>query len=97
MENLQQLFISMKYDAYCSSEKLLNSISIINAINVKKHEICDSHTTEVIDGISAHVMEMVSKVLELPILLPSGAYKMPRITYRFKWGTIILLQQEAYN
>lgn len=87
----------MSYDAYNSSEKLLSTINILNTINKKKHMICESFTTEIIDGIPVHVMQMMSEAFNSPILLPSQKNKNTRISIVFSWGTIILLQQEANN
>lgn len=61
MKKLRKLMISMSHDAYHSSEKLLNRISILNTINKQKRLVCESFTTEIIDGVPAHVMEMMSK------------------------------------
>lgn len=97
MKSLRKILISMTHDAYNSSEKLLNTINILNTINKKKHLVCESFTTEIIDGIPAHVMEMMSQSFEVPILLPCQKNRNTRISISFSWGTILLLQQEAYN
>ena len=97
MKNLRTLFISMSQDAYHSAEKLLNTISTLNAINKQKSNVCNSFTTEIIDGIPAHVLELISNWFAVPILLPTGQNKNTRISIKFGWGTIVLLQQEAHN
>lgn len=97
MKRLRKLLISMSHDAYHSSEKLLNTISILNTINKQKRLVCESFTTEIIDGVPAHVMEMMSKSFESPILLPCKKNQNTSISITFTWGTVILLQQEAHN
>lgn len=97
MKSLRKLFISMAHDAYISSEKLISTINILNTINKKKHMICESFTTEIIDGIPVNVMQIMSEAFKSPILLPSQKNKNTRITIAFSWGTLILLQQEANN
>jgi hypothetical protein len=97
MKSLRKLLISMSHDAYHSSEKLLNTISILNAINKQKRLVCESYTTEIIDGIPAHVMEIMSTSLKSPILLPTKTNKSIRISVVFPWGTLILVQQEPHN
>ena len=97
MKRLRKLLISMSHDAYHSSEKLLNTISILNTINKQKRLVCESFTTEIIDGIPAHVLEMMSQSFNSPILLPCKKNKNPRISISFSWGVLVLLQQEAHN
>lgn len=97
MKSLRKLLISMSHDAYHSSEKLLNTISILNTINKQKRLVCESFTTEIINGIPVHVMEMMSKSFNSPILLPCKKNKNTRISITFTWGVLVLLQQEAHN
>lgn len=97
MKNLRKLLSSMSQDAYRSSSKLVKTIDILNTINKQKRESCESFTTEIIDGIPVYVMQMISNWFDVPILLPSRQNKNTRISITFSWGTIILLQQDAYN
>lgn len=97
MKSLRKLMISMTHDAYNSSQKLLNKIDVLNTINKQKILVCESFTTEIIDGIPAHVLEMMAQSFNSPILLPCKKNKNTRISVVFSWGVLILLQQEAYN
>ena len=97
MKSLRKILISMTHDAYNSSEKLLSTINILNTINKKKHLLCGNFTTEIIDGIPAHVMPMMSEAFKVPILLPSKKNSNTRISISFSWGLVLLLQQDANN
>jgi hypothetical protein len=87
----------MSHDAYYSSEKLLNTIDILNSINKQKKKLCNTFTTEIIEGVPVHVMEMMSSSFNSPILLPCKKNRNIRISISFSWGVLILLQQEALN
>lgn len=97
MKSLRKLMLSMSHDAYNSSEKLLNKIDILNTINKQKSLVCESFTTEIIDGIPAHVLEMMAQSFKSPILLPCKKNKNTRVSVVFSWGVLVLLQQEAHN
>lgn len=97
MQNLRELIIDNKLNAYTSCQKLLDTISDLAKINRSKNAYYDCYTTDIIENVDYFTLHELAQVLNEQVNLPNALHKNPFIRLKFNWGIILILQQDNLN
>lgn len=97
MQNLRELIIDNKLNAYTSCQKLLDTISDLAKINRSKNAYYDCYTTDIIENVDYFTLHELAQLLNEQVNLPSGLHRNPFIRLKFDWGIILILEKNNLN